>query len=40
MYKSRLYERKNDIASQLIHEQGISLHIHWLNPLLLKRKNK
>ncbi|OPZ93998.1 MAG: hypothetical protein BWY74_00915 [Firmicutes bacterium ADurb.Bin419] len=37
MYKiNNLASRKNNIAHELIHEPGIHLHIHWLNPLLSK----
>lgn len=32
--------RKNDIALELIYEPGMNMHIHWLNPLLFKRKSK
>jgi hypothetical protein len=31
--------RKNDKALELIHEPGIELHMHWLNPLLSIRNN-
>lgn len=32
--------RKNHIALELIHEPGMNMHVHWLNPLLFKRKSK
>jgi len=32
--------RKNDIVLELIHEPGMNMHIHWLNPLLFKRKSR
>jgi hypothetical protein len=32
--------RKNDKEIELIHEAGVNMHIHWLNPLLFKRKSK
>ncbi|GEM_PF-2118592 len=40
MYKiNNFASRKNNIALELIHEPGIYLHIHWLNPLLFKHKS-
>lgn len=41
MYIVNCWElRKNDISLQLIHKPGMNMHIHWLNPLLFKRKSK
>lgn len=41
MYRTNCLElRKNNRALQLIHEPGMNIHIHWLNPLLLKRKRQ
>lgn len=41
MYRTNcLVLRKNDIAFKLKHEPSIDMNIHWLNPLLLKRKSK
>lgn len=31
--------RENNMALELIHEPGIHLHMHWLNPLLFKHKS-
>lgn len=40
MYKTNTWlTRKNNISFELIHEPGIHLHIHWLNPLLSKLKS-
>lgn len=39
MYKENcLSIRKNDIAFELAHESFMNKYIHWLNPLLFKRK--
>ena len=41
MYKTNCLElRKNNITLEPKHELSIEMNIHWLNPLLLKRKNK
>lgn len=30
---------KNNITLELIHEPGIHINMHWLNPLLFKHKS-
>ncbi len=30
---------KNYISLELIHKPGMNMHIHWLNPLLFKRRS-
>ncbi len=40
MYKTNnLTAIKNNTALGLIHEQGIHLHIHWLNSLFCEHKS-
>lgn len=40
MYKTNIWTTtKNNISIELIHEPGIHLHMHWLNPLLFKLKS-
>ncbi len=40
MYKTNNFALiENNIALELIREQGIYLRIHWLNPLLFKNKS-
>ncbi len=41
MYKTNCLElRKNYIAHEFKYEPSINMNIHWLNPLMLKRKSK
>lgn len=41
MYKANGSERiKNDLSLKQIYIPGINIHVHWLNPLLFKRKSK
>lgn len=41
MYKASYIElRKNGKSFILIQEPGMNKHIHWLNPLLFKRKSR
>jgi len=30
-----LKHRKSDIVLEAIYEQGMNIHIHWLNPLII-----
>ncbi|HEX9062224.1 MAG TPA: hypothetical protein VF941_18770 [Clostridia bacterium] len=41
MYNQKNYNLdKNDIAIELSAKQGMDTSIHWLNPLLMKCRNK
>ncbi len=41
MYNLKSYNLdKNNIAIELSEKQGMDTNIHWLNPLLMKCRNK